>query len=424
MADSKKFKPQYKDTDGTLKDLILDSSAISGLFSGSYNDLTDKPTIPDVSNMVTTDTTQTISGEKTFSGTVKFNNSATPTITITKNGSTSLLHTTIGYDGLALKDGTNKYLKMESGNSFSSNFGYKINKGDGVAHYISIPADDGTVALTKDIPDVTGMLTTSNYATTLGNVYQAKGDYVTAEAGKGLSTNDYDATDKTFVGKLEQIIPTLEPTSGDQIEILHQHGGYMKIGSYSPKAEDDNHCWLDITSDGDGWSLEAQPMGETNRFRVMVTTNGTHSMTEDINYEFKQDGLYLNNSKVTFSGSYNDLTNKPTLFSGSYNDLTDKPTIPDVSGKLDKITNQTAAAIVYAASKSGDTVTQTSYQLTSNATGSTAMFRDGNGRTKVATPVNDTEAANKGYVDGKVGSYKITSYTVDEEKITLTVEAV
>ena len=28
----------------------------------------------------------------------------------------------------------------------------------------------------------------------------------------------------------------------------------------------------------------------------------------------------------TFSGSYNDLTNKPTLFSGSYNDLSDKPT--------------------------------------------------------------------------------------------------
>ena len=34
------------------------------------------------------------------------------------------------------------------------------------------------------------------------------------------------------------------------------------------------------------------------------------------------------NSKSTFSGNYNDLTNKPTLFSGDYNDLTNKPTIP------------------------------------------------------------------------------------------------
>lgn len=33
------------------------------------------------------------------------------------------------------------------------------------------------------------------------------------------------------------------------------------------------------------------------------------------------------NNKSTFSGSYNDLTNKPSLFSGNYNDLSGKPTI-------------------------------------------------------------------------------------------------
>ena len=36
-------------------------------------------------------------------------------------------------------------------------------------------------------------------------------------------------------------------------------------------------------------------------------------------------------SKSTFSGSYNDLSNKPTLFSGDYNDLSNKPTIPTVN---------------------------------------------------------------------------------------------
>ena len=40
------------------------------------------------------------------------------------------------------------------------------------------------------------------------------------------------------------------------------------------------------------------------------------------------------NSKSTFSGSYNDLTNKPTLFSGNYNDLTNKPTIPTKTSQL------------------------------------------------------------------------------------------
>ena len=46
--------------------------------------------------------------------------------------------------------------------------------------------------------------------------------------------------------------------------------------------------------------------------------------------------------KPTFSGSYNDLTDKPTLFSGSYNDLTDKPTLASVatSGSYDDLLNK------------------------------------------------------------------------------------
>lgn len=39
--------------------------------SGSYNDLSDKPTIPDTSNFVTTNTTQTITGYKTFTDKIK-----------------------------------------------------------------------------------------------------------------------------------------------------------------------------------------------------------------------------------------------------------------------------------------------------------------------------------------------------------------
>ena len=39
----------------------------------------------------------------------------------------------------------------------------------------------------------------------------------------------------------------------------------------------------------------------------------------------------LANLPTLFSGSYNDLTNKPSLFSGSYNDLTDVPSAPTIS---------------------------------------------------------------------------------------------
>jgi len=45
------------------------------------------------------------------------------------------------------------------------------------------------------------------------------------------------------------------------------------------------------------------------------------------------------NEKSTFSGSYNDLTDKPTLFSGDYNDLSNKPTIPTVPTNVSAFTN-------------------------------------------------------------------------------------
>lgn len=45
------------------------------------------------------------------------------------------------------------------------------------------------------------------------------------------------------------------------------------------------------------------------------------------------------NGKSTFSGSYNDLTDKPTLFSGDYNDLSNKPTIPTVPTALSSFTD-------------------------------------------------------------------------------------
>ena len=42
--------------------------------TGNYNDLTDKPTIPDTSKLVTTDTNQIITGDKTFKGALKVEN--------------------------------------------------------------------------------------------------------------------------------------------------------------------------------------------------------------------------------------------------------------------------------------------------------------------------------------------------------------
>ena len=66
----------------------------------------------------------------------------------------------------------------------------------------------------------------------------------------------------------------------------------------------------------------------------------------------------------TFSGSYNDLTNKPTLFSGSYDDLTNKPVLfsgnyNDLTNKpgIDNLTDVTISAVSNGSPADGDVLT-------------------------------------------------------------------
>ena len=66
---------------------------------------------------------------------------------------------------------------------------------------------------------------------------------------------------------------------------------------------------------------------------------GSFKMTGGTAAEFlKADGSIDSSTYSTFSGSYNDLTNKPTLFSGSYTDLSNKPTL--FSGSYTDLTNK------------------------------------------------------------------------------------
>ena len=109
---------------------------------------------------------------------------------------------------------------------------------------------------------------------------------------------------------------------------------------------------------------------------------------------------------VATTGSYTDLTNKPTIPAAQVNSdwnatsgkaqILNKPTIPDVSGKLDKITSGSTDK-VYA--HNGTTQKEVTY--TASATASTIAYRDTNGNVSVATPTADAHAATKKYVDNK-----------------------
>jgi hypothetical protein len=68
-------------------------------------------------------------------------------------------------------------------------------------------------------------------------------------------------------------------------------------------------------------------------FPEFPTTDGNYKLTSTVasgtaTYAWEEDTGGSSGSGGSFSGDYNDLTNKPTLFSGDYNDLTNKPTIP------------------------------------------------------------------------------------------------
>ena len=68
-----------------------------------------------------------------------------------------------------------------------------------------------------------------------------------------------------------------------------------------------------------------------------TTFSGSYNQLTDKPTTFIGDYNDLTNKPSLFSGSYLDLTNKPTLFDGNYNDLTNKPTL--FSGSFSDLTN-------------------------------------------------------------------------------------
>ena len=66
------YTPGTSNFSGSYNDLTDKPTLATVATTGSYNDLTDKPTIPDTTNLVTTNTDQTISGFKTFNNGLKW----------------------------------------------------------------------------------------------------------------------------------------------------------------------------------------------------------------------------------------------------------------------------------------------------------------------------------------------------------------
>ena len=76
-------------------------------------------------------------------------------------------------------------------------------------------------------------------------------------------------------------------------------------------------------------ALEDAPAAVTSLSALIDVTVSSPSANQILKYNGTK---WVNGAAPSsFSGSYNDLSNKPSLFSGSYNDLSDKPSIPSLT---------------------------------------------------------------------------------------------
>jgi hypothetical protein len=257
---------QLTDTSGLLGQGSVDLSnyynkaevdaLIPTVFSGNYNDLFNKPTIPTVPTDISqlTDNTGIIQAANTDSQ------------TLTLSGTT-----------LQISGGNSVDLSGLGGSTFSGNYA-----------------------------DLTGAPT---------NVSEFTNDagYITSAAVFSGNYND-------LINK--PIIPSLDGVATQQWVI--------------------DQGFLTSDSDSQTLQLNGTVLSITNGNSVDLAAIDTNVDLTNYYTKTEVDGLI----PTTFSGDYNDLTNKPTIptpFSGSYNDLTDTPTIPTTLGDLSNVSNNTPA---------------------------------------------------------------------------------
>ena len=275
-----------------------------------------------------------------------------------------------------LKDKVNNVLYTDRGNSkFIPTKEYdpatKIYVDDKVASLVD--SAPGTLDTLKELSTALG--DDPNFATTMATTLGNKVDKVD---GKALSTNDltnelkanYDAayaysqaihsyndlTDKPDIPSIEGLA-TEEYVNNNKVtktsELTNDSGYITSIpDEYITETELAAKNYIDNTTlEAKGYLTEHQDLSG------YALRSDLHTHTNKAILDAITDAKITEwNSKSTFSGSYNDLTNKPTIpaaythpsthpasmitglatvaTSGSYNDLTNKPTIPTVSNDL------------------------------------------------------------------------------------------
>ena len=393
-----------------LEDYELKSDA----FSGSYNDLTDKPTIPaaqvqsdwsqsdntqvdyiknkptipDTTNMVTTNTNQTITGEKTFTGSnVKINALGTANDHISMGyddvgGVPSITFYDSNYDpSAAIFTDANDVLTFNglSGVSFKN----------GIDKTFNIPSKaDGTytLATTDDIPDeVSGTNDGTNWTSlTIGNdtydIPQGGGSSYTFTNGltESSGTVGMDLWSTGYQYQDSYSNSTIKINSGTRAINLSTHKNYKNITNSMLLCDGDEVAKFQITSGID-------VSGDKTAKLMFGRTTGTYS---DLNYIFTigqynpysspvwNNGLEVDNNhliynKLNSSSPYNSKVFEVSNTTLDYNN--GKMTV-DTNGNMVLAGSITATNLpaspdtLYARTTTGISVTTTTQSLTFTGT--------------------------------------------------------
>ena len=262
-------------------------------FSGSYNDLTDKPEIPDVSNFIT----------KNVDNLTYYTKTSDLSAVATSGSYTDLLNkpTIPDVSSFITKDVNNLTyytLKTSTGS------------------YIDLSINTTTYVVTLDLKDIDGnVISTDNFDLPLESVVvngyydnNTKKVVLTLENG---STVDFSVAD--LVAGLQTEITSTNKLSSDYVDDTNSGNKFV------------------TTSEKNTWNNKSDFSGNYNDLTNKPTIpDVSNFITKDVS-NLTYYTLSTNLANVATSGSYNDLSNKPTIPS-KLSDLTnDNNTVTDAS---------------------------------------------------------------------------------------------
>jgi predicted nucleic acid-binding Zn-ribbon protein len=222
--------------------------------------------------------------------------------------------------------------------------------------------------------------------------------------GVGTAIKSTDATNKDYVDTL------VSSSINDSVISIQKNG--TEIDSFTLNQSTDKTIDIEVptaVSDltNDSGYVTSSSIGDANinlEFSSIAQSTGTKILGAANQSMDTTTTLHV----VAATGNYNDLINAPDI-EEIENDISNlksglsqaESNITTIQGNLNnKLDKNSTMNIVYGTDSLGY---QTSYYINNSASANTIPMRNGSGNIQVGTPVNDSDAATKEYVDQHAG---------------------